>query len=282
MDETAGSPDADSSADLPKVVEIIETGDLILDVIFENSKATLKSDRKVTPRLGASHATAASAPKARNRIGFRTDSKTLRQQSGYFEKLLGDTRFSEAKVVTAAFAALSVKQIKPGLAHVNQLPWIRVVDDDAATCLARREEAFADMLRVLHGRVATTEPVTLDYVATVAVLADRFDCAAPASKIMSSGLKLKWPNTTAIQRKPLAVEDPRMSRNTENVLRQKILISWVLNQPTRFWAATRELILNGSRKWTSFPDEDSTAEATWWYLQDGLERESHRKHFHSL
>ncbi|RYC53588.1 hypothetical protein CHU98_g12622 [Xylaria longipes] len=66
-----------------------------------------------------------------------------------------------------------------------------------------------------------------------------------------------------------------MSRASENVLRQKILVSWLLNQPVRFAAATRELIMNGSCQWSSFGEEaeDETNSATWWYLQDGLEQE---------
>ncbi|KAI1858712.1 uncharacterized protein JN550_012544 [Neoarthrinium moseri] len=269
----SGAPDGDSleagpAADLPRVVEIAEAGDLILDLLFENSKATLKSSRKTTPILADRSVNPA---KARSRIGFRVDLAILKKQSKYFEKLLGDSRFQEANLITSALEALSIKGIQPKSADIRDLPWVKITDDDEATRLAHREEAFGDMLRVLHGKGVATEPVTLDFTATLAVLADRFDCAAPVSKIMASGLKLKWPVT---QRKSLAGEDSKMSRSAENALRQKILISWLLNQPTRFQAATRELIMNGSRKWTAFPEpDDGTEEATWWHLQDGLEQE---------
>jgi hypothetical protein len=143
------------------------------------------------------------------------------------------------------------------------------VDDDEATRLAHREEAFGDMLRVLHGKEAATEAPTLDFITTLAVLADRFDCAAPVSKIMASGFKFKWPIT---QRKGVAGEDPKMSRNIENTLREKVLVSWLLNQPTRFQASTKELIMNGSKNWSAFPEQDEgKEEATWWHLQDGIE-----------
>ncbi|KAI0137116.1 hypothetical protein BJ170DRAFT_604577 [Xylariales sp. AK1849] len=271
MDGTAGVPDADSSeaVDLPTVVEITKTGDLILDMVFENSRATLKASRKATPKLGDQPATP--APKATTRVGFRVDLEVLKKHSKYFDKLLSDTRFKEAKIIAAALTALSAKSIAPATADAKDLPWVRIVDDDEATRLAHRESAFADMIRILHGRDVVTGSATLDFVATLAVLADRFDCAAPVSKVLSSGLRFKWPVT---QRKPLAGEDVRMNRNTENVLRQKILISWLLNQPARFQASTRELVLNGSCKWTSFPEDDDAADdATWWYLQDGLEQE---------
>lgn len=106
------------------------------------------------------------------------------------------------------------------------------------------------------------------------MLADRFDCAAAVSKYVAAGLKFKWPMTS---RKPLRDETAGfsgMTRANENVLRQKILVSWLLNQPARFQAATKELIMNGSCQWSSFGEQDDeTTSATWWYLQDGLERE---------
>ncbi|ORY55096.1 uncharacterized protein BCR38DRAFT_357137 [Pseudomassariella vexata] len=273
MDDSAGASEGDSSealreADLPTVIEIVSTGDLVLDVTFENSKATLKSARKAVPRIVV-------APAAMTRLGFRVDVATLKRQSKYFEKLLTDTRFREAKAITAALAALSLRNVKPAVAEFKDLPWIQITDDDEATLYAHRDAAFADLLRILHGKAATTSPVTMQFVATLAVLADRFDCAASISRFMSSGLKFKWPIT---QRKPLPGEDASMSRNTENVLRQKILVAWLLNQPVKFAAATRELIMNGSCKWTSFPESDGQDEPTWWYLQDGLEEElQHRR-----
>lgn len=277
MEDAGGCSDGDSSealrsANLPKVIDVSETGDIVLDCIFENSKPTSKPARKVAPsRPGQPPQAAAAGLKSKTHVGFRVDLAVLKSQSRYFDRLLGDLRFNEAKAVEAAFEALSLKRVDPRSAHIGDLPWLRIVDDDEATRLAHREEAFGDMLRVLHGKEVANETPTLDFVATLAVLADRFDCGAPVSKAMSSSFKLKWPVT---QRKAGNGEDPRMSRSAENTLRQKILVSWLLNQPTRFQAATRELILNGSTKWSSFPEQEvATSEAIWWNLPDGIERE---------
>lgn len=273
MDDV-GCSEADSSEPSHRgtsldVVEITDAGDIVLDCVFENSKATLKTAKKSTPR---SPGQALAKPlKTRARVGFRVDLNTLKKQSKYFDRLLGDLRFNEARAIEVAFESLSLKNINPAVANAKDLPRVRIVDDDEATRLAHREEAFGDMLRVLHGRSMITEAPTLEFAATLAVLADRFDCAAPVAKTMASGLKIKWPIT---QKKMSTGEDARMSRNVENTLRQKILVSWLLNQPTRFQASTRELIMNGSKNWTSFPDPDELKEdATWWYLQDGIEGE---------
>lgn len=262
------SSEALRPACLPRVVDITQTGDIVLDCIFENSKSTMKSARKIAPR--PANQSVVAAPVAETRVGFRVDLAVLKRQSKYFDRLLGDLRFREAKAIEAAFEALSIKKVDPTSAHVEDLPWVSIVDDDEATRLAYREEAFGDMLRVLHGKEVTNEAPSLDFIATMAVLSDRFDCGAPISRIMASSFKLKWPIT---QRKASAADDSRMSRNAENTLRQKILVSWLLNQSPRFQAATRELILNGSCKWSAFPEhEHNQNEATWWNLQDGIER----------
>jgi hypothetical protein len=282
MEDTGGAPDGgDSSSEpiRPEVVIIAEKGDVVLDVTFQNSKDTIRSARKAAAQ--SRHGSQQPVPKARVRLAFRVDLAVLRSQSKYFDKLLGDAHFKEAKDIASAFASLSLKNMKPKDADVHDLPWITIQDDDEATSFAYRETAFADLLRILHGKDAKTgQPqITMSFVTTLAVLADRFDCAAAVSSYVATGLKFKWPVTS--RSKPTRGDDGNgviggggMSRANENVLRQKILVSWLLAQPGKFQAATRELIMNGSCMWSSFGEEEKeTASATWWYLQDGLERE---------
>ncbi|KAK6202015.1 hypothetical protein LQW54_009147 [Pestalotiopsis sp. IQ-011] len=283
MEDAAGtsangdaSEPPNSTAALPRLVEITDAGDVVLDCVFENSKATLKSAKKqqAASRIATGQQPSSSAPvlRARARVGFRVELAVLRLNSKYFDRMLGDTRFKEAKTIEAAFHALSLRQADPGSAPVGDLPWVRIVDDDQETRLAHREEALGDMLRLLHGKEVANPAPTLDFAATLAVLADRFDCAPAVSKaIASGGLKIKWPVT---QRKTPLTEDSKMSRSLENALRQKVLVSWLLNQPQRFQAATRELIMSGSVKWSSFREQDDGGdEAIWWYLPDGIEQE---------
>ncbi|CAJ2511678.1 Uu.00g073030.m01.CDS01 [Anthostomella pinea] len=281
MDDSSGAPDGESSSDpstrvrLPEVVTIASNGDIILDVTFENSKDTVVAARRALPKLASQEPQP--VPKARVRLAFRVDLGVLKGQSKYFEKLLGDARFRETKDILSAFAALSVRNIKPSTADAQELPWVKIHDDDEATHYANRDGAFADLLRILHGQEVATKVVSMPFVSTLAVLADRFDCTGAISKYISTGLKFKWPVTS---RKPVRDEVSSMSRNNENILRQKILVSWLLNQPGKFQAATRELIMNGSCRWRSFnEEEDESSDATWWYLQDGLEQElQYRRH----
>ncbi|RYP00498.1 hypothetical protein DL764_006490 [Monosporascus ibericus] len=131
---------------------------------------------------------------------------------------------------------------------------------------------------------STKHQIGMQFVVALAVLADRFDCAAPVSRwLVAAGQtqKFKWPVTT---RKAVSGRDDllanSMTRATEEALRQKILVSWLLDLPVRFQNATRELIMNGSCRWSAFAaEEDESLDASWWYLPDGLEQElQYRRH----
>ncbi|KAL1877542.1 hypothetical protein VTK73DRAFT_8600 [Phialemonium thermophilum] len=271
MDESGATEDGDSSLSTDKqellVVVISPKGDLILDVIFTTSKETLKAARKAnTVRLG--QAKYRPPLKSRVRVGYRVQLDVLKKHSRYFENLLSDPRFQEAKTIAAALSRLSLQKVSAADAEEKDLPRVQIVDDDEATRSSGRDAVFADLLRILHGHDAAQKAPSLSYVAVLAVLADRFDCAEPVSRYLKSGLKFKWPVT----RVPPRDDDARLSTAAEEVIRQKILVSWVLDQPTRMQVATRELIMYGSRRWSVFPDTEMTG-AAWWDLPDDLENE---------
>jgi hypothetical protein len=272
MGDTAEGQDGDSADSASKlefeVVDIVPDGDIVLDVTFETSKGTLKAARKAAkPRPGQKDA--APVLKLRTRVGYRVELAVLKQNSKYFDNLLSDTRFAEARSIEASFERLSLKNVKPSEAAAADLPVVRIHEDDEATRSAGQESAFEDLLRILHRKQSTAKAVTMHYLAVLAVLADRFDCIAIVSRYLNA-LKYKWPATQT----RLARDDgPALSRATEETLRQKILVSWLLDQPPRLHTATRELIMYGSRRWSAFLEEedDEHNTAAWWDLPDDLE-----------
>lgn len=294
MDEPSEPPqDGDSSLptslDLPTVITIAPKGDVLLEVTFETSKSTLRATRKALskPRPGQRDPPPPQPVlKPQIHLAYRVDLDTLKKHSKYFTNLLGDTRFQEARAIQDRFRDLSLRGEKPSDLDPEHLPRVEITDDDDATRSAGREHVFRDMLRVLHGGGVVTRPVTIPYVATLAVMADRFACAAAVSRYLSTGLKFKWPATPLP--KPSGEVDgmASLSLGAEEVLRQKILVSWLLDQPVRFQAATKELVLFGSHRWSAegaeeeeeipenSPADAATAsrqEALWWYLPDELE-----------
>lgn len=258
------------------VVDIVPDGDLLLDVTFETSPETLKAARKAAnPRPGQK--TTPPTFKAKTRVGYRVQLAVLKQNSKYFDNLLSDTRFSEARSIEASFQQLSLRNVNPSKADLADLPVVKILEDDEATRSAEQDSAFGDLLRILHRKQSTSassaRAVNMQYLAVLAVLADRFDCIGIVSRYLSA-LKYKWPATQT----RLAREDgPALSLAAEETLRQKILVAWLLDQPPRLHTAARELIMYGSRRWSpSFEVEEETEDpppAAWWDLPDDLERE---------
>lgn len=266
-DASTGLPDRGSALD---IVDIAPDGDVVLDVTFQTSKETLKAARKATkPRPGQKIIPPVFKPKVR--VGYRVQLSLLRRHSKYFDRLLGDVRFAEARAITAALEQLSLQNVKPQEAPAEVLPKVEINEDDKATQAAGQEGVFGDLLRLLHGREAVTKPPTMHYLATLAVLADRFDCTVAVSKAMPS-LKFKWPLTkTALPREE---GSSSLTESMEESLRQKILVSWLLDQPMKFSSSTRELIIYGSRKWAMRDEEEEEIHtASWWNLPDDLEGE---------
>ncbi|KAH8906589.1 hypothetical protein BR93DRAFT_927432 [Coniochaeta sp. PMI_546] len=280
MDESGGTQD-DDSTDLsrqpgPRIVPVVPDGDVILDVTFNTSKETLKLARKAAQSVSARKPASGNAPLLRPqvRVAYRVKLAVLRQHSVYFENLLSDTRFVEGRTVTEAFEKLSLHGTKAEDAEPADLPWVKIVDDDEATRSAGRDAIFGDLLKILHGvENAVKVPTSMHYVAVLTVLADRFVCLPPVSRYLFSKVQFKWP-AERVRPSGRDRDGDRVSAAHEENLRQKILVAWLLNRPPNFHAATRDLIMTGSIRWSPYPDLDSSTErATWWDLQDDIERE---------
>lgn len=267
---------ASSSKPDLQIVEIVPDGDILLDVIFETSKETLKAARK-SARLRPGQKVEPPVLKSKNRVRYRVSLLVLKHHSKYFDNLLSDTRFAEARTIETSFEQLKLRDLEPSEAGAADLPVVEIQEDDEATRSAGQDSAFEDLLRILHRKLSVipTKPVTMQYLAVLAVLADRFDCIHIVAKYVSV-LKFKWPATQTRLSKD---GGSALSRAVEDTLRQKILVSWLLDQPVRMQTATRELIMYGSRRWSpSFDEEDESYTAAWWDLPDDLESKSSLHH----
>jgi hypothetical protein len=214
--------------------------------------------------------------KAHVTVPFRVDLATLKRHSKYFENLLSNAQFREAGLIASAHKALAARNVKPVEAHSDELPRVPISDDDEATQTAGREHVFEDMLRIMHQKPPKTTSPTMSFMTTLAITADRFDCTAVISRALNTQLKFKWPATAVVR----AVQpEHERSLQAEQVLRQKILVSWLLAQPMRLHNASRELIMRGSRLWSPFHEPNPSMTAAWWNLPEGLERKCHTASF---
>jgi hypothetical protein len=252
-----------------EVINIRATGDIILDVKFENSRGSLQQLDNTNGIRGKS-STVKLKRASVGRALYRVRLDTLKRQSRYFEHLLGSETFKEGQAITAQFTVLKEKSINPTEADYTDLPRIEITDDDEATRMVGRETVFADLLRIIHDAEVITKP-TVAYLASLAVMADRFDSLSPVARWFKGLKTFKWPATYGKAGKD---GSGRMSITAEEMLRQKILIAWLLDQPMRLAQCTKELIIRGSSRWVySEEGVGTTGEASWWDLPDDLEGE---------
>ncbi|KAJ3950701.1 uncharacterized protein N0V96_001852 [Colletotrichum fioriniae] len=264
--------DPSSGASSP-VVLISDDGDIVLNVTFETSRETIAVARRTwqaaSKKIGAPRMPQPNlSPNIQ--VAYRVKLSVLKRHSRYFENLLGNKQFAEASNVEETLARLAADKLKLAEVDARDLPWITIVDDDEATRSVGREKVFEDLMRIMHGKQIQSNSVNMLHVTTLSILADRFDCRSLVSRYLSIELKFKWPLTNA---KPVRAGTQKKSLDTENVLRQKILVAWLLEQPPRLHNYTRELILRGSVRWSELSLDENPRTELWWSLPDGLESE---------
>lgn len=255
-----------------RLVSVAPKGDIVLDVTFETSAETIRKSRKNA--LAAARKAGGSVQpqdfKPTVKVAYRVSLEALKNRSKYFTNLLSNVQFSEAKLVADGHNSLKQLGISPADANAEDLPWVAIKDDDEATRTAGREHVFEDMLCIIHQVSPKVTRATMSYVTTLTITADRFDTVAAISQCLNNELKFKWPITS---NRPLRDESGRPT-DVEQILRQKILVSWLLGQPMRLHQSSKELIVRGSSHWSTFHDSDADMSAAWWSLPDGLERKS--------
>lgn len=235
-------------------------GDILLDVTFDNTycrRSLLNLETGQQPRFS----NAPLAPKniPNERVVYRVQLETLKKTSKYFDRLLTDERFSEAKAIKIAFSALHSKGIKPSEAPVEDLPRISIKEDSDATQISGRSGVFSDLLRILHGQ-DTTSKLSIPYLTILAVMADRFDCASTIGRYTRGARRIAWPVTSG-----------GVTFNTEEVTRMKVLVAWYLEDIGQFGKSTKELIMRGSLRWSGRGDHELDRVGIWWDLPDGIE-----------
>ncbi|RFU27721.1 hypothetical protein B7463_g8625, partial [Scytalidium lignicola] len=250
-----------------ELVEIRATGDVILDVTFENTNACTKS----IPGDLIQQLRTSKTPITSSQVFYRVHLNTLKKHSKYFQHLLGSDAFGEGRLVATKLTELSQANIKLSEAEPNQLPRITIVDEDDATRTIGREVVFRDLLNIIHGarHASPSKHITVTYMGVLVVLADRFDCISLVTPYLTGTgplAKFKYPSTYGVE------------KSAEEVLRQKILIFYFTNQSAKLVSATKELIIRGSYQWTEYGLNSPVTSATWWDLPDSLEAElSHRR-----
>ncbi len=131
------------------LVEIRTTGDLLLDVRFDNGAECQRSIPKDVIR----EIQAKRLPKLSPRVVYRVRLETLQKHSEYFRILL-TPKFAEGIAVADTHARLVAAGDDPTNVEAERLPRVTIVDEATATKTLGRELVFRDMLRIIHGSVS--------------------------------------------------------------------------------------------------------------------------------
>jgi hypothetical protein len=218
---------------------IAPSGDLILDVAHEDNG---------------------------QRYSYRVNSKTLQQNSRYFENLLSD-RFSEGQQLSAALEALRLSGYSDiAEVSVEVLPHISItnVGRIAISKSSALRNLLADFLRAIHGfDLAVANPPVAN-LANLAVVADRFDAVACLSRYVQ---RKKYAHI--IDAKSKGKSSPTL---TEERVRQKLLVGLLFDHPSWVTKYSKHLIMRDSSQWQPGVEEDHN-KALWWDLPYGVEDE---------
>ncbi|KAH7406950.1 hypothetical protein DE146DRAFT_607834 [Phaeosphaeria sp. MPI-PUGE-AT-0046c] len=221
------------------LVVVAASGDLILDVAQEEGS---------------------------QRYSYRVDSKTLQQNSRYFENLLSD-RFSEGQQLSAALQALRLSGYSD-IAEVSPevLPHISIVNVGriAISKTSALQNLLADFLRAVHGLELVTSNPPVSNLANLAVVADRFDAVACLSKYVQ---RRKY--AQVIDARARGKSSPTL---TEERIRQKLFVGLLFDYPAWVIRYSKHLIMRDSTQWRPGVEEDHS-KALWWDIPHGVEDE---------
>ncbi|KAI9884852.1 MAG: hypothetical protein M1823_003379 [Watsoniomyces obsoletus] len=242
-----GSPDQDvgeanEDAFGASLVNIAEQGDLILNTDHK---------RPSEPSL------------------FRVDSTCLKESSPYFRALLG-TNFKEGASVRESHERLIYQGRTPAEARASQLPQIHLSDFGQESQPTDLSNFVGDFLRIIHGLDITPTKPGIRYFACLATLADRYNCLAAVSQYVERKRYLHSLNGRTKGRTSGEI--------SEEHLRQKILVGWLLNYPPWVMSYSQRLIIRGSVRWAGGGTDtdasvDDAEQCLWWDLPDGIEVE---------
>ncbi|KAI9750901.1 MAG: hypothetical protein M1815_001512 [Lichina confinis] len=187
---------------------------------------------------------------------FRVDSHRLKARSAFFRALL-ESSFREGVSVRDVHEKIRQDGAEPASAPAAWLPQIDLEELGS--------HAMTDLLRILHGQDMSYHRPGVRHLAGLATLADQYDCLPEVAEFVHQKNFL-----LTLNKKSKGSSGAEVS---EEHLRQKILVGWLLDYPQWLTSCSQRLIVRGSSRWV---DDDVLGEAkqgVWWDLPHDLEAE---------
>ena len=202
-------------------------------------------------------------------ICYRVSSTALRSISSYFDVLLDPAKFSEGIETGVTTAQLEKDYPDISLVPTSSLPKISITDVGRFPAGMSNKNILSHFFRILHDpHYASPNIATPQAVVLLAIVADRFDAAAPVSTFIKA-------NKKAMKAVLKSRDEIVNGKVAEEVVRQNILSGLLLHIDGLVLQWSWRLIIEGSSKWYVEEDEhDPKLELQWWNLPSAIESRS--------
>lgn len=195
---------------------------------------------------------------------YLVDATTLRDASPYFRTLLDPSKFAEGIRLEERTKEIGKKHAGYNTVPLADLPVVTVDDVGQVPVQASTEAVFTLFLGILHTLVVPWAQPDWSSLATLAIIADRFDALQTVATFVASR---GW-----TKRSFLWDERTHLGIKGEKLVRQQILVGLLFGIAPLLRKQTATLIVADSILWS----EDDVAgkidpEALWWDLPQGIE-----------
>ena len=190
---------------------------------------------------------------------FRVDSHRLKARSAFFRALL-ESSFREGVSVRDVHEKIRQDGAEPASAPAAWLPQIDLEELGS--------HAMTDLLRILHGQDMSYHRPGVRHLAGLATLADQYDCLPEVAEFVHQKNFL-----LTLNKKSKGSSGAEVS---EEHLRQKILVGWLLDYPQWLTSCSQRLIVRGSSRWVGDDVLGEAKQGVWWDLPHDLEGEVSR------
>ena len=202
-------------------------------------------------------------------IRYRVCSGALSRVSAYFQTLLYDGKFAES--IHFQQERRRLLEAHGDLKHVcaDLLPTVHITDLGSVPKGVLLDLPFAVVLRILHGTHDQNQFLSTEQLATIAIIADRFELTEYLGNVFRRG---SFSCKRAFSRS-LTMSASSSSARLEETLRQILLIATIFRLPDPLTQLSSRLVMNGSKNWSVYDPDLSDDSAMWWDLPHNLEEE---------
>ncbi|KAI9675781.1 MAG: hypothetical protein M1817_001148 [Caeruleum heppii] len=205
-------------------------------------------------------------------IRLRVDTRTLQRSSPYFRTLLDSRSFAEGVSLKEAHEEIRRHRgHEPFEAPDTALPEMQLLSCEYLPPDSASRASIQAFFGMLHGHGIPDEHCNTQFLVSLATMADAFDSLPVIADGGLGGKLSKRMNSKS--------RSKSVNGDSEQRIRQRLLVGWLFDEPSWMTTASRQLVLRGSKLWEDGSGMDMMDGMDLsWRLPDGIEGElQHRR-----